>query len=197
MYRRSTFVVALVVCSLLATDVFAQEDLAPPFATLDKETRDETRWYGGGQSLAELFNAERDRLGERFDAALLDFVGQCDVRHFYCAEFLVDPNSLHGREPRPYLSLLLLEQGLVLCQTKDTWIRPDSRWVLQVPFRFHLAVGYQRVGLTALAARHKQWYEPRRKKEPDPGASDKDWKVYRAIPLPEPRGNGEVPKAGH
>jgi len=191
MLRSRSLLILLIGYASFQLDVSAQQKDTPPlFAKLDEETREELRWYGELQSLARLFNIERDLLGERFDAALLDFVGESDVRHFYCARFLVDADYLHGRKPRPYLNLLLLQQGLLLAQSKKSDFGPEYRWIEEVPFRFFLAVGYERAGLKALAVRQKQWFESRRKKDPTipgaTGASDADWKVYEAIRLPRP-----------
>jgi len=191
MVRTRSLLLLLIGCASFHLHASAQhKDASSPFAALDEETREEVRWYAECRSLATLFNIERDRLGERFDAELLKFVGKSDVRHFWCARFLVDPDYLDGRKPRPYLNLLLLQQGLLLTQSKKSDFGPEYRWIEEVSYRFFLAVGYQRAGLKALAARHKQWLESRRKEDPtirgEMRGSDDDWKVYETIPLPHP-----------
>jgi len=47
------------------------------------------RWAGDKRPLVKMFNAERDRLGEKFDAELIRFVDDDPSRHYWSALFCV------------------------------------------------------------------------------------------------------------
>jgi len=66
----------------------------PPFESLHQETANPIRWEGSPGPLAKLFNEERDRLGEEFDKALIEFCGSSYERHLNCALFLSLPEHL-------------------------------------------------------------------------------------------------------
>jgi len=179
---------------LSAGPIFAAE--AQPF-TLPFEALDETRpngisWGINNHEVARLFNAERDRLGGSFDQALILFVeGNLD-RHYCCAVFLSELAYLGGREPRPYLALLLFEQGLRLAIDKR---KPGGTFnPCEGSFRHLLAIGYMPAGLVRLAVQHKreleEWISSREVYEPFPclpAVSEADKEVYDKIPVPSQR----------
>lgn len=181
---------------LSAGPIFAAEAQAftPPFEALDETAPNGISWGINNHEVARIFNAERDRLGDSFDQALILFVeGNLD-RHYWCAVFLSEPAYLGGREPRPYLALLLFEQGLRLAIDKR---QPGEKFnPREGSFRYLLAVGYMRAGFVRLAVQHKreleEWISSRELNEPYPSlpaVSDAEEEVYDKIPVPD--GNGD------
>ena len=74
------------------------------------------RWGVNQQEQANYFNAERQRLGPRFQDALLKYVGEDCQKHYWCANFLSSDSYLQGQPAMPELALLLLHQGISICQ---------------------------------------------------------------------------------
>jgi len=91
-----------------------------PFATLENAIKEERAgWAGDKARLSTVFDAERRRLGTRFETELLKWLGNDPERHYWISGFLEYEAYLHGNEPLPQLSLLVKQQGLALVQAKD------------------------------------------------------------------------------
>jgi Leucine-rich repeat (LRR) protein len=184
--RVSAVVVLTLACALGAVQAESKQE---PFGALEYETRDSSRWAEDTSSLQRMFNAVRDQLDvERgpFRRDLLDFVQNSSVRCFYCALFLLDCTP-GRRGPDVRLSQELLEQGLELVEERNGGRASPE----ELPFRFHLAVGYMREGVIASAMIHKSLLEEQRvsaqrggKPLVLPVPKDKDdVKTYERIPL--------------
>ena len=170
----------LSIAMLCRSDVPAPsgEEEPEPFAELDKETQRDLRWGFDNQSLARMFNAERDRLGEDFDGELIRFVGTNARRHYWCAAFLDSRSYLQGRAPRRYLSQLLYEQGLHLEATSDKPSLSEKR-----SFHHLLAIGYIRMGMVPLAVHHKRQAERLFEKGAGgPATGVEEGRLYESIP---------------
>lgn len=96
-----------------------QETKRKPFANLDDQVKRELGgWNGSKQPLAKTFNAERQRLGVKFESELLKYLGTDVEKHYWISSFLESQSYLQGNPPLPYLSLLIKQQGLALCTGK-------------------------------------------------------------------------------
>jgi TonB family protein len=114
--RLSLFVSIICIGTALA---LAQDSSSTPFAELDKQLKQQQGgWNGSKQPLATLFNAERMRLGERFEPELLKYLGTDTEKHYWIASFLNSSGYLHGNKPLPHLALLIRQQGLSLLRGK-------------------------------------------------------------------------------
>lgn len=119
-------------------------------------------WSYDTRNLRRLFNAERKRLGDRFDREVLRFVGSDTDRHYFCALALELAGSRDGLQPKLELALLLRHQELVLLQRRGgddiqadkllpNDVRPDI-----VATSALAALTSQKLGLTVLASDHKR-----------------------------------------
>ncbi len=107
-----TFLLALSLTSLLGQD-------SKPFHGFETRLREERAGFAGNkEQLSKVFNAERIRLGDRFEAELLTFLGSDVEKHYWISLFLKAPSYLHGNRPLPHLALLLNQQALSLLRGK-------------------------------------------------------------------------------
>jgi len=108
----------------------------------------------GNVGRARVFNLERDRLGEAFEAELLAHLAAAadPGEHYWVAHFLMAPYYLEGRSPRPRLAQLILQQALALCTDES-----DIKQLGQVvKISVTAAVNSKKLGLGALAEAHKR-----------------------------------------
>jgi len=98
----------------------AQQAAEAPFAMLERAVKQEPGgWAGNKERLSTIFDADRKRLGDRFEGELLRWLGNDPERHYWISAFLEYEGYLHGSKRLPYLSLLVKQQGLALVQGKD------------------------------------------------------------------------------
>src|SRR5438552_14669434 len=118
MLKKLTFPLALL---LLCVPVLQARQVGEaPFATLEKAVKEERAgWAGDKSHLSTVFDAERRRLGDRFEGELLKWLGNDPERHYWISSFLEYEGYLHGSKRLPQLSLLVKQQGLALVQGKD------------------------------------------------------------------------------
>lgn len=91
----------------------------PPFFLLEAEVKDQPGgWAGNKEQLSSIFNAERVRLADKFEFALMKYLGSDPEKHYWISIFLAAPGYLHQNKPLPYLSLLQKQQGLSLLQER-------------------------------------------------------------------------------
>ncbi len=123
MLSRMTCSLALI---LLATLVLnAQQPMTSPFPQLENELKSGSGgWNGDKEKLSKVFDAERRRLGDAFEAELLKWLGKDPERHYWISSFVENESYLHGNKRLPDLSMLIKEQGLALVRDKDD---EDSR----------------------------------------------------------------------
>jgi TonB family protein len=144
------------ICSLLVVSTYqialAQND-SPPFLLLDQQLKKQQGgWAGDKENLSTIFNAERIRLGDKFDVELLKYIGRDAEKHYWIATFLVEPSYLHGNKPLPYFALAIQQQGLSLLQGKQ-----DTRSLgRSVGLNVNSAVLSAELGLYSLAESYKQ-----------------------------------------
>jgi hypothetical protein len=168
----------------LATPLMAlSED--QPFTKLEGKT--ESRWSGWGvnnRDKATHFNSERKRLGENFQRELLKYVGEDVQRHYWCAAFLSDAGYADDNPTLPKLALLLLEQGITLCNT-DLSHRRNK--VHLVSLSVNAALLSQQLGLAVQAKHHRARAErlvekDRNLDEAWPVMAEDERKVFESIP---------------
>ncbi len=85
----------------------------------DKRVSEERAGFAGDkEALSAVFNAERIRLGDKFEAELLTYLDKDVEKHYWISYFLEAPSYLHGNKPMPHLALLIKEQALSLLRGK-------------------------------------------------------------------------------
>lgn len=172
--------------ALVGAALVAQTD-APedqPFEALAR--RSESAWAGAKRPLVQLFNKERKRLGERFEAELLKFVAENVDRHYWCGLFLTDayPDEEFGGKPQPHLALLLWHQGMVVASRGSDL---DSLGDI-VRLSKLAAVLSAKQGFAILAAEHKKTVEKLLAERPIlkgccPAMSGEEHGIYEGIKI--------------
>lgn len=158
-FSRSLFLVLLCVFTL-----HAQQTGAEPFASLEQAIKQQKAgWAGDKSRLSTVFDAERKRLGDRFEGELLQWLGNDPERHYWVSAFLEDESYLHGNKPLPHLSLLVKQQGISLVQGKDD---DESRGYM-VGLTMTAAILSDQLGLQALASSYKNEAESLLLRYPD------------------------------
>lgn len=112
------FLKIILLLLVMVVAVSAQQS-KPPFHQLDEEVQKQRAgWAGSKQELAAAFNAERVRLGVRFEEELLKYLGRDIDKHYWVSSFLEAPSYLQGNERMPHLALLIKQQALSLLHNK-------------------------------------------------------------------------------
>ena len=160
-----------------------------PFASIEKAVKEERGgWAGDKSRLSAVFDAERKRLGERFENELLKWLGNDPERHYWISSFLESESYLHGSEPLPHLSLLVKQQGLALVQGKDD---EESRGYV-VRLSITAAILSDELGFGPLASSYKNDAEELLLRQPElsgyvPGFTEADRRRYDGIKSPVSR----------
>jgi hypothetical protein len=129
------------------------QDTKSPFSELDKRVSQERgRWAGNKADFTRIFDAERRRLGDKFESELMKYLGTDAEKHYWISAFLVAPEYLHGNQPLPHLALLIAEQGLSLL--RGTSAKEAVGTVLGLSV--HAAIVAETVRFQGLAEAHKQ-----------------------------------------
>lgn len=161
----------------------AQQATEAPFASLEKAVQTgQGGWAGDKSRLSKVFDAERKRLGERFEIELVKWLGTDPEKHYWISFFLKSESYLHGSKPFPHLSLLVKQQGLALVQGKDD---VDSRGYV-VGLGITAAILSDELGFHTLASSYKDQAERLLQRYPDlstfvPGLSTEDRERYDKI----------------
>ena len=171
---------AALLCVLV---LHAQQGSEAPFSNLEKAVKEEPGgWSGNKQRISTVFNAERERLGDRFESQLLKWLGEDPEKHYWISSFLEYEGYLHGSKPLPHLSLLIKQQGLALVQGKDG---EESRGYV-VRFGITAAILSNELGFESLAISYKDEAESLLLRHPElttfvPGFTDADRRSYDGI----------------
>lgn len=180
MIKQLAYPLAVVLLCALVLQAQATEI---PFATLEKAVTEERGgWAGDKSRLSTVFDAERKRLGNRFESELLKWLGNDPERHYWISFFLESENYLHGNKPLPHLSLLVKQQGLALVQGKDD---EESRGYV-VRFSITAAILSDELGFSTLARFYKNEAEGLLLRQPElsafvPGLTETDQHSYEGI----------------
>jgi TonB family protein len=158
--RLLSFLCVVLLCAFVS---HAQQRGEAPFASLEKEVKNRGRWSGDKSTLSAVFDAERRRLGDRFESELLKWLGNDPERHYWISCFLRCESYLHGNKPLPQLSLLIKQQGLVLLAGKVD--QESQGWV--VGLSITAAIVSDELGLQALARAYKTDAETLLRRDPD------------------------------
>jgi TonB family protein len=150
MIKQLTYSFAIILFAVLV--LHAQQAGEVPFSKLEKAVKEESGgWSGDKGRLSIVFDAERNRLGKRFEIELLKWLGNDPEKHYWISFFLESESYLHGNKPLSHLSLLIKQQGLALVQGKDD---EKSRGYL-VGLSITAAVLSKELGFPALASFYK------------------------------------------
>lgn len=129
---------------------FAQ---AKPFADFDKAVREEKSGFSGNkEKLSKVFNDERMRLGENFEAELWKYIGD-DLEKIYWLNLFVESESyLHGNKRLPELAFKIRQKGLDLLNDKN-----DKKSLgRKVTLNREQAIYYYKTGNRELALKSKE-----------------------------------------
>ena len=174
----SLLLLLLCVCVLQA-----QQAGEAPFASLEKAVQTgRGGWAGDKSRLSKVFDAERKRLGDRFEIELMKWLGTDPEKHYWISSFLKSESYLHGNKPLPHLSLLVKQQGLALVQGKDD---VESRGYV-VGLGITAAILSDKLGFHTLASSYKDQAERLLQSHPDmsafvPAVSTADRQRYDEI----------------
>jgi TonB family protein len=161
----------------------AQQAGEAPFAAVEKAVKEEPGgWAGDKSRLSIVFDAERRRLGDRFENDLLKWLGNDPERHYWISSFLEYEGYLHGSKRLPHLSLLIKQQGLTLVQGKDD---EESRGYV-VGLSITAAILSDDLGFAALASSYKNEAEALLLRQPElsahvPAVSEAERRRYEGI----------------
>lgn len=113
--RKIISIFTLICCASLIC--FAQ---SKPFADFEKAVENEKGGFSGNkENLSKVFNEERTRLGENFEAELWKYIGD-DVEKIYWLNLFVQSESyLHGNKPLPEVAFKIRQKGLQLLNNKN------------------------------------------------------------------------------
>src|SRR5882762_1345563 len=150
MIKQLTYFLAVALLCVLVLQ--ARQAGEASFVTLEKAVKQEPgEWAGNKERLSTVFDAERKRLGDRFESELLKWLGNDPERHYWISSLLEDEGYLHGNKRLPYLSILIKQQGLALVQGKDD---EESRGYV-VGLSITAAILSDELGFATLASSYK------------------------------------------
>ena len=177
------FPYSLLVVLLCVPLLRAQQVGEAPFAMLERAVKQEAGgWAGNKERISTVFDAERKRLGSRFESELLKWLGNDPERHYWISFFLESESYLHGNKPLPHLSLLVKQQGLALVHGKDD---EELRGYV-VRFSITAAIVSDQLGFSTLARFYKNEAEALLLRQPElsvfvPGLTETDRRSYEGI----------------
>lgn len=169
---------------LFTANYACPQDANRPFSKLDAQVRSQQGgWNGDKSKLSTVFAEERRQLGPDFEEALLRYLDKDPEKHYWISAFLEDSSYLHGEKPLPYLSLLVMQQGLDLLRDKTD----DESVGLSLSLNVISAVLARKLGLTSSATLHKTEVERRLSQNSDWGAyfpamTKEDRTIYDTLP---------------
>jgi len=181
MIKQLTHSFAVVLLCVLVLQ--ARQGGEAPFAQLEKAVKQEPAgWAGDKRHFSTVFDAERKRLGDRFESELLKWLGNDPERHYWISFFLETESYLHGNKPLPHLSLLVKQQGLALVEGKDD---RESRGYV-VGLSITAAILSDELGFSTLARSYKNEAEGLLMRQPEldafvPAVSEAERRRYEGI----------------
>lgn len=108
------FLLTFILCLAGLLHVSAQEIVPPPFHPVDDFIKKNKNWWESRKEVSELFQQERLRLKDRFEAELWKYIGDDHPRYFWTSLFLDSPAYLHGHDPLPELAFAIRQKGVKL-----------------------------------------------------------------------------------
>lgn len=138
--------------ALLAAPLSAQDNKRS-FYLFDKRVTEEPGGFAGDKgALSAVFNTERMRLGDRFEAELLTYLDKDVEKHYWISIFLEADSYLRGNRRLPHLALILKQQALSLLHGKTD--QKSLGYVLRLSVT--AAVLSEELGLRVLAEVYKK-----------------------------------------
>lgn len=91
-----------------------------PFDSFEKAVTEQRGGFNGNkENLSIIFNQERIRLGEDFEAELWKYLGEDVEKHYWSGVFLQSKSYLHENTPLPELALKVWQNALALLGDKQ------------------------------------------------------------------------------
>ena len=174
------------ICCLLLISISAltlhAQTTSQPFSSLERAVNAGGGFGGDKSKLSAVFDAERRRLGDKFESELLKWLGQDVERHYWVSYFLEADSYLHGNKRLPHLSLLVKEQGISLARNKSD----EESQGFVVSLSITAATLSAELGFWSLATSYKDEAETMRKTNPDfngyvPAMYEAERRLYDSI----------------
>ncbi|HTK38689.1 MAG TPA: energy transducer TonB [Pyrinomonadaceae bacterium] len=123
-----------------------------PFQTFREAVKREQGGFSGDKrKLSDIFNNERIRLGEHFEADLWEYLGNDPDKYYWIAFFVDSKSYLHGNTPVPKLAFRIRKKGVELLKS-----RKDARSLGQrVTMERFLAISAKQSGDPETAIQYK------------------------------------------
>lgn len=91
-----------------------------PFEVFDRAVKEQKGGFSGNKEyLSKIFNAERNRLGDNFEAEFWKYLGDDIEKHYWLNFFVESDSYLHGTKPLPELAFKIRQKGLDLLDKKN------------------------------------------------------------------------------
>ena len=91
-----------------------------PFENFSKAVKEQQGGFNGNkENLSKVFNQERIRLGDKFEAELWKYIGDDFEKHYWLNSFVESDSYLHGNKSLPELAFEIRRKGLNLLNEKD------------------------------------------------------------------------------
>lgn len=90
------------------------------FESFDKAVKNERGGFSGNkENLSKVFNQERIKLSDNFEAALWKYLGNDFEKHYWLSFFVESVSYLHGNKPLPELAFRIRQKALELLGEKE------------------------------------------------------------------------------
>lgn len=111
-------ILLLILCVFLF-DTFTFAQSKPFGAFVDAVNNERGGFSGNKENLSKVFNQERIKLGENFEAELWKYIENDVDKHFWISLFVESNSYLHGNTALPELAFRIRENALKLLENKD------------------------------------------------------------------------------
>jgi hypothetical protein len=156
----------LLICVLMVSTAVCALAQNKAFSSIDEFLAKNGGDFDNREEIVTLFNRERARLSENFEAELWEYLGDDLDKHYWISSFLDWEGYRQGQPPLPELSFKIKKRGVKLIgDTED-----ESRLGAKITFLRDLAVASYRAGKIKQALEYKKQAEPLYKKFEDIGA---------------------------
>ena len=146
----------LLICVLILAAAICTAAQAAPFSSIDEFLSRNGGEFNNREEIVRLFNQERVRLGESFEAELWKYLGDDIEKHYWISAFLDWKEYLHGNKPLPELSFKIRQRGVELIGDTEDLERLGEK----ITFLRDLAVASYLAGKRDTAIEYKKQATP-------------------------------------
>lgn len=98
---------------------FASAQNKPFELFIDAVKNEKGGFSGNKENLSIIFNQERLRLGDKFEAELWKYLGNDPDKHYWIGSFVSSRSYLHGNTPMPDLAIQIYQKATDLLASKN------------------------------------------------------------------------------